>query len=124
MAYLIWFTYLAIGFWTPWWSSLGIALVVGAFSRDLKQAIFAGSGGGFLIWLLITGYFNFRGHNIVATRIGELFGVGSAFGFHVILSLAFGIIHGVFSGCGHLAFGCWSVRSSPPGKPREIQSEF
>lgn len=112
MVYLIWLTYLLIGFWAPWWSSLALVFAVGAVSRSWQRGFINGFGGGFLIWLLITGYFNFRGHNIVATRLGLLFGGLSPQIFHLVISLMAGLIHGLIGLCGYAALGGLTVMSS------------
>lgn len=116
MVYLIWLSYFFIGPWTPWWSSLVLALVFGGVSRSFSSAFRGGFGGGFLIWLLIAGYFNFKGHNVVAMRLGLLFGGMPPLAFHFALAFLMGIVHGLIASCGYSLVGVF--------RPTQIVDEY
>ena len=84
-----------IGWFSPWWLLVVLALVAGFSRRDLSRS----AGAGFLVasfvWGLLIVIFEFRSHGLVSHRLAELFGINNTYLFVAVVTVSTGLVGAV-----------------------------
>lgn len=66
-----------VGLYAPWWSLAIVAFFISLLipKRPLSSFI-SGFVGVFFMWWIVASFINARNNNIMANKIGEMFGIG------------------------------------------------
>ena len=84
--------FLLVGWWTPWWSLLILAALLGWKSKSLVACLRDSFIGGFTAWLVLCTYFDYQNQMSVSRALAGLFSLPGTFSLLFVVSLLAGLM--------------------------------
>lgn len=102
MAFLILFAATLVGGYIfPWWWPAVAAYAVGFWiSRRTGAAFLAGFGGTALAWASLAGFLDWRNHQVLSSRMAQLFHLPSGFAMVALTGILGGLMGGLAAWAG------------------------